>query len=61
MAAMVVPVYISEAAPIEIRGTLVTTNVLFITMGQFISYCTCLALGSNWRWMLMLAGVPSIL
>ena len=58
---MVVPVYISEAAPKEIRGTLVTVNVLFITGAQFISYLVCIALGSNWRWMLMLAGVPSIL
>lgn len=31
MAAMVVPVYLSEASPSEIRGMIVTTNTLFLT------------------------------
>jgi len=58
---MVVPVYLSESSPTEIRGSLVTFNVLFITSGQFISYLICLGLGRQWRWMLGLAGVPSAL
>lgn len=33
IAAMVIPVYLSEASPCEIRGVLVTCNVLFITTG----------------------------
>lgn len=33
LAAMVVPVYLAECAPSEIRGKLVTVNVLFITGG----------------------------
>lgn len=58
---MVVPVYLSEAAPTEIRGSLVTFNVLLITGGQFISYLICIALGRNWRLMLGLAATPSVI
>ena len=58
---MVVPIYLSEAAPIEIRGSLVTCNVLFITTGQLLSYVVCIAIGTSWEWMLGLAALPSIL
>jgi SP family myo-inositol transporter-like MFS transporter 13 len=58
---MVVPIYLSEASPTEIRGTLVTCNVLFLTSGQFISYLVCIALNDKWRWMLGLAALPAIL
>jgi SP family myo-inositol transporter-like MFS transporter 13 len=58
---MVVPIYLSEAAPIEIRGMLVTFNVLFLTSGQFLSFLVCIALGDRWRWMLGLAAIPAIL
>ncbi|MGV7354900.1 MFS transporter, partial [Mycobacterium kansasii] len=43
LASVCAPVYISEAAPTEVRGGLVSTNVLMITFGQFISYCVNLA------------------
>lgn len=33
IAALVVPVYISEIAPIEVRGALVACDVLFICFG----------------------------
>jgi Sugar (and other) transporter len=56
---MVIPIYLSEAAPIEIRGTLVTCNILFLTSAQFISYLICIALGDNWRWMLGISGIPA--
>ena len=36
-AAMVVPMYIAESAPANIRGELVVVNNLFITGGQFIA------------------------
>jgi len=38
VASVTAPVYIAEAAPSEIRGGLVSTNVLMITGGQFFSY-----------------------
>ena len=59
--AMVVPFYLGEASPIEIRGKIIACNVLFITTGQFISYLVCIGLGQNWRWMLGIAGIPSII
>mmetsp|Transcript_42630 Transcript_42630/g.40920 ORF Transcript_42630/g.40920 Transcript_42630/m.40920 type:complete len:123 (+) Transcript_42630:24-392(+) len=61
IASMIVPIYLSESSPTEIRGKLVTCNVLMITTGQFISYLVCIALGDKWRWMLGLAGVPALL
>lgn len=38
IASVTAPMYIAEAAPSEIRGGLVSTNVLMITGGQFLSY-----------------------
>lgn len=43
VASMTAPLYIAEASPAKIRGALVTMNVLFITGGQFLSYCINLA------------------
>jgi MFS transporter, SP family, sugar:H+ symporter len=34
-----VPVYLSETGPRQIRGALVSTYQLFITMGILTSYC----------------------
>lgn len=43
VASVTAPVYISEASPTEVRGGLVSTNVLMITGGQFLSYLVNLA------------------
>lgn len=43
VASVTAPVYIAEAAPTEVRGGLVSTNVLMITGGQFLSYLVNLA------------------
>lgn len=43
VASVTAPVYIAEASPSEIRGSLVSTNVLLITGGQFLSYLVNLA------------------
>lgn len=56
LSSMVIPIYIAEVAPPQIRGKLVSTNVCFITFGQFIASIVA-GLFSNdvkngWRWML---------
>jgi MFS family permease len=43
IASVTAPVYIAEASPSEVRGGLVSTNVLMITGGQFLSYLVNLA------------------
>ncbi|KQJ83340.1 inositol transporter 1 isoform X2 [Brachypodium distachyon] len=62
IASVTAPVYIAEAAPSEIRGGLVSTNVLMITGGQFFSYLVNLGfteVPGTWRWMLGVAAVPA--
>ncbi|KAI4963939.1 hypothetical protein ZWY2020_008648 [Hordeum vulgare] len=64
IASVTAPVYIAEAAPSEIRGGLVSTNVLMITGGQFFSYLVNLCfteVPGTWRWMLGVAAVPAII
>ena len=63
LASMLVPMYLSEVAPLRYRGMLVTINVALITLGQFISYGVDAALSAapgNWRWMLGLSAVPAL-
>ncbi|KAE8077175.1 hypothetical protein FH972_015765 [Carpinus fangiana] len=64
VASVTAPVYIAEASPSEIRGGLVSTNVLMITGGQFISYLVNLAfteVPGTWRWMLGVSCIPAII
>ena len=61
VASMVVPVYISEICPTELRGALVTFNILMVTFAQFLSSIVCLVCGKNWRLMLGLIGAPSFI
>ncbi|KAK1270885.1 Inositol transporter 1 [Acorus gramineus] len=64
VASVTAPVYIAEASPSEIRGGLVSTNVLMITGGQFLSYLVNLAftqVRGTWRWMLGVAALPAII
>ena len=52
LASVTVPVYIAESAGKSVRATLVTLNVLMITMGQFSAYLVdwlCTFLPGNWR------------
>ncbi|GAB2288824.1 Integrin alpha chain-like protein (Alpha-int1) [Dionaea muscipula] len=66
VASVTAPVYIAEASPTEVRGGLVSTNVLMITSGQFLSYlvnlaftersynsssCSCLPESPRWLYM----------
>ncbi|KAG8481252.1 hypothetical protein CXB51_026055 [Gossypium anomalum] len=63
-ASVTAPVYIAEASPSEVRGGLVSTNVLMITGGQFLSYLVNLAftqVQGTWRWMLGVSAVPAVI
>ncbi|KAI9901324.1 hypothetical protein N3K66_003141 [Trichothecium roseum] len=66
-ASFVVPLYIAEVAPASHRGRLITTNVLFITMGQMVAYIigwifsTFVSKETGWRWMVGLGAVPAAL
>lgn len=66
LASMIVPMFIAEMAPSRYRGSLVTTNNLFIAGGQAVASIVAGGLGYiegdlSWRLMLGLAAVPAIL
>ncbi|KAG8373742.1 hypothetical protein BUALT_Bualt11G0056600 [Buddleja alternifolia] len=60
----IVPLYISEISPTEIRGTLGSVNQLFICVGILAALVAGLPLAANplwWRTMFGVAVVPSVL
>ena len=61
IASFVAPLYISEIAPVAIRGKLVSVNQVALTCGIVISYMIDYALAGAqaWRWMFALAVVPA--
>ncbi|KAE8673862.1 Inositol transporter 1 [Hibiscus syriacus] len=75
IASLTAPIYIAEASPSEVRGGLVSTNVLMITGGQFLSYLVNLAftefwrhhipdkygVKGTWRWMLGVSAIPAVI
>lgn len=63
LAAVTLPVYLSEIAPRKIRGKVTALYTLAIVSGQFLGFVIGLAFAplESWRWMLGLSVVPSIL
>src|SRR5947209_9708042 len=61
-AALVVPLYLSEIAPTEIRGAITSLNQLMIVSGILLAFIVnaILASSGNWRLMLGLAAVPAV-
>ena len=61
IASFVAPLYISEIAPVAIRGKLVSINQVALTSGIVISYLIDYALAGSqaWRWMFALAVIPA--
>lgn len=62
-ASAMVPLYLSEIAPSNVRGALVSLNQLMITIGIVVSYLVDLIFTSSEEWRLMFAvgAIPSIL
>jgi sugar porter (SP) family MFS transporter len=60
-ASFVAPLYISEIAPLKIRGKLVAINQVALTSGIVISYVIDYAFAGTgaWRWMFALAVIPA--
>lgn len=61
-AALIVPLYLSEIAPTQIRGAITSLNQLNIVFGILFAYIVnaLLASAGAWRWMLGLAVIPSL-
>ncbi|KAL4984535.1 general substrate transporter [Aspergillus falconensis] len=62
-ASLVTPLYISELAPSDARGRLVTVLSLFITGGQVVAYTVGWLfsyIGGGWRWMVGLGMLPAV-
>ena len=63
VASAVAPVYISEVAPPDRRGSLVTFFQLAVTIGILVAYLVGLAFADvtdGWRWMLGLGAIPAL-
>ncbi len=62
-ASALVPTYISEISPTDLRGTLSSVFQLAITLGILLAYVVNFALAGAeaWRWMLGLAAVPAVI
>ncbi|KAL2928387.1 Monosaccharide-sensing protein 2 [Bienertia sinuspersici] len=65
LAVTLVPLYISETAPTEIRGSLNTLPQFTGSGGMFVAYCMVFGMSlmekPSWRWMLGILFVPSII
>lgn len=64
LAVTLVPVYISETAPPEIRGSLNTLPQFTGSGGMFLSYCLIFGMSlmasPSWRIMLGILGIPAV-
>ncbi|XP_008237926.1 PREDICTED: monosaccharide-sensing protein 2 [Prunus mume] len=65
LAVTLVPLYISETAPADIRGSLNTLPQFLGSGGMFLSYCMVFGMSlmnsPNWRLMLGVISIPSII
>jgi MFS transporter, SP family, galactose:H+ symporter len=63
VASMLTPLYLSEVAPKQSRGAIVSLNQFCITLGILVSYIVDYAVvgaPNNWRWMLGIGCAPGI-
>ena len=59
----IVPTYLSEISPAQIRGRMLTLNQLLITVGLLVAYIVNLVLSSSedWRAMFWIGAIPAVL
>ena len=57
------PLYLAEVAPERIRGAMISTYQLMITLGIFVAFLsdTALSYSGAWRWMLGIVALPGAL
>jgi sugar porter (SP) family MFS transporter len=62
-AALVVPLYLSEIAPTDVRGAIASLNQMMIVVGILAAFIVnaILASSGNWRLMLGLAAAPALI
>ena len=62
-ASFTAPLYLSEMAPEKIRGALISTYQLMITVGIVVAFMsdTFLSYGSHWRLMLGIVAAPAVI
>ena len=63
-ASMLTPLYLSEMAPADKRGMIVSLNQFCITLGILLSYLVDFSFANvdgTWRWMLGIGAVPGVL
>ena len=61
MDSVLVLIYLSEVAPLGIRGSMIALSVLAVPVGQVIACSISLACKTEWRLMAGLAALPSII
>jgi SP family galactose:H+ symporter-like MFS transporter len=63
LATFTAPLYLAEVAPERIRGAMISTYQLMITIGILVAFLSDTALSYNgaWRWMLGIIAIPGVL
>ncbi|AIF46608.1 D-galactose transporter GalP [Dyella japonica A8] len=63
LATFTAPLYLAEVAPEHIRGAMISTYQLMITIGILVAFLSDTALSYNgaWRWMLGIIAIPGAL
>lgn len=63
VATFTAPMYLAEVAPEHIRGAMISTYQLMITIGIFVAFLsdTAFSYSGNWRWMLGIIAIPGAL
>ena len=63
VATFTAPLYLAEVAPVRIRGAMISTYQLMITIGILVAFLsdTAFSYSGNWRWMLGVIAIPGAL